>query len=44
LIVLLGGRERTAADYDALFRAAGFKLERIVPTPPGPSVVEAAPV
>jgi hypothetical protein len=42
--VLLGGRERTAAEYDTLFRPAGFKLARIVPTPPGPSVVEAAPV
>jgi hypothetical protein len=44
MLVLLGGRERTAAEYDALFRAAGFKLARIVPTPPGPSVVEAVPV
>jgi hypothetical protein len=44
MLVLLGGRERTAAEYDTLFRAAGFKLERVVPTPPGPSVVEAVPV
>jgi hypothetical protein len=44
MLVLLGGRERTAAEYDTLFRAAGFKLARVVPTPPGPSVVEAVPV
>jgi SAM-dependent methyltransferase len=44
MLVLLGGSERTAAEYDTLFRAAGFKLARVVPTPPGPSVVEAVPV
>jgi hypothetical protein len=44
MLVLLGSRERTAAEYDTLFRAAGFKLARVVPTPPGPSVVEAVPV
>jgi SAM-dependent methyltransferase len=44
MLVLLGGRERTAAEYDTLFRVAGFKLARVVPTPPGPSVVEAVPV
>ena len=44
MLVLLGGRERTAAEYDTLFRAAGFNLARVVPTPPGPSVVEAVPV
>ena len=38
------GRERTAAEYDALFRAADFRLARVVPTLPGPSVVEAVPV
>lgn len=37
------GRERTAAEYAALFRAAGFALGRIVPTPAGPGVVEAVP-
>jgi hypothetical protein len=44
LLVLLGGRERTTAEYDTLFRVAGFKLARVVPTPLGPSVVEAVPV
>jgi hypothetical protein len=44
MLVLLGGRERMAAEYDALFRATGFELTRVVPTPTGPSVVEAVPV
>jgi hypothetical protein len=44
MLVLLGGRERTTAEYDPLFRVAGFKLARVVPTPLGPSVVEAVPV
>ena len=44
MLVMAGGRERTAAEYDALFRAAGFALTRVIPTPPGPSVVEAAPI
>ena len=43
MLVMTGGRERTAAQYDALFRAAGFRLTRVVPTPSGPSVVEATP-
>ena len=44
MLVMAGGRERTAAEYDALFQAAGFRLTRVVPTAPGPSVVEAVPV
>jgi hypothetical protein len=44
MLVLLGGRERTASEYDTLFRTPGFKLDRVVPTPSGPSVVEAVPV
>ena len=44
MLLLLGGHERTAAEYDMLFRVAGFKLASVVPTPPGPSVVEAVPV
>ena len=44
MLVMVKGRERTAAEYDALFRAAGFALARVVPTLPGPSVVEAVPV
>jgi hypothetical protein len=44
MLVMAGGRERTAAEYSALFQAAGFALKRVVPTLPGPSVVEALPV
>ena len=44
MLVLLGARERTAAQYDALFQASGFRLTRVIPTPSGPSVVEAVPV
>lgn len=44
MLVVASGRERTAAEYEALLRAAGFALARIVPTAAGPSVVEAAPL
>jgi len=32
MLALTGGRERTRAQYDALFAACGFRLDRIVPT------------
>ena len=44
MLVLLGARERTAAEYNALFRTAGFALSRVVPTAAGASIVEAIPV
>lgn len=44
MLVLLGARERTAAEYDALFRLAGFALARVVSTAAGASIVEAVPV
>jgi hypothetical protein len=44
MLVLLRARERTAAEYEALFRAAGFALARVVPTVAGPSIVEGVPV
>ena len=44
MLVLVGARERTATEYDALFRRAGFSLLRVVPTSAGPSLVEAVPV
>jgi hypothetical protein len=43
MLVLLGARERTAAQYAALLHAADFRLTRVVPTPSGPSLVEAVP-
>jgi hypothetical protein len=44
MLVLLGACERTASEYEVLFRATGFALGRLVPTAAGPSIVEAMPV
>lgn len=44
MLVMASGRERTAAEYGTLFRAAGFELARVVPTPAGASIVEGVPV
>jgi SAM-dependent methyltransferase len=44
MLTMATGRERTSAEYDMLFRAAGFELSRVIPTTAGPSVVEAIPV
>jgi hypothetical protein len=44
MLLLLGARERTAAEFRALLESAGFAVVRIVPTasPAGLSVIEAA--
>jgi hypothetical protein len=44
MMVLPGGMERTEAEYRGLFKAAGFRLRRIVPTPIWISVIEGEPV
>lgn len=44
MLVLTGGRERTAGEYEALFRAGGFHLRRIVTTGSMRSVLEAEPL
>lgn len=44
MLVMLGGRERTADEFGRLFAEAGFCLTRIVPTSSGLSVVEGTPV
>ncbi|MER6913482.1 methyltransferase [Streptomyces sp. NPDC000594] len=41
MMASLTGRERTEADFAALFARADLRLERVVPTPAVPSVVEA---
>jgi hypothetical protein len=41
MLLLTGGRERTAVEYGSLLNDAGFKLVRIVPTSSAGSVVEA---
>ena len=33
MLVMTSGRERTAAEYEKLLGAGGFKLSRVVPTP-----------
>jgi hypothetical protein len=38
-----GGQERTESEYADLLQRAGFKLERIVPTPTPFKIVEALP-
>jgi SAM-dependent methyltransferase len=44
MLVLLGGRERTEAEYRRLLGDAGFRLERVIPTHSPFSVIEAARV
>jgi hypothetical protein len=40
MLLLPGGKERTAEQFTQLFAAAGFELTRIVPTPSPLSVIE----
>jgi hypothetical protein len=44
MLVMTGGRERTAAEFGSLLAASGFALKRIVPPPTLVSLIEAAPV
>ncbi len=41
MLVVLGGRERTEEEYRQLLRAAGFRLERVIPTHSPFNVIEA---
>jgi len=41
MLVLLGGRERTEAEYASLLSAADLKLDRLIPTAAGASILEA---
>ena len=43
MLVMTGGRERTEAEYGALFAAGGFRLTRVVPCGPA-DVIEGVPV
>jgi hypothetical protein len=43
MLVVLGGRERTVAEYPQLLEAAGLKLMRILPTASPLSILEAEP-
>ncbi|MFO0579326.1 MAG: methyltransferase [Polyangia bacterium] len=44
MLALTGGRERTAEEFTALLRAAGFELRRVIPTPSPYSMIEACAV
>jgi hypothetical protein len=44
MLVIPGGRERTEAEYAEMYAKAGFRLERVVPTPTEVSVIEGRPV
>jgi hypothetical protein len=44
MLVTVGGKERSAAEYGALFRAADFELTRVVPTASPLSLIEARPM
>lgn len=41
MLVMTGGRERTEAEYAALFASSGFRLARVIPTQTEMSVIEA---
>jgi len=43
MLVMPGGKERTEAEFRALFDRAGYTLTRIVPTKSPMSVIEATP-
>jgi hypothetical protein len=44
MLVETGGMERTAEQYQDLLAAAGFRIERIIPTSEASSIIEAIPV
>ena len=44
MMVIVSGRERSKAEYEALFKAAGFSLTRIIATQSVISIIEAVPV
>lgn len=43
MLVMTGGKERTPDEYGQLLSSAGFRLNRVVPTPAGVAVFEALP-
>jgi hypothetical protein len=40
MLVIPGGKERTADEYRTLYESSGFRLTRIVPTSAEVSVIE----
>jgi ubiquinone/menaquinone biosynthesis C-methylase UbiE len=43
MLVMTGGKERTAAEFEQLLATAGFKLLRVIPTDLPTSIIEAQP-
>ncbi|HEY8516759.1 MAG TPA: methyltransferase [Candidatus Binatia bacterium] len=43
MLVNTGGRQRSEEEFRALYEAAGFKLERVLPTPANVCVIEGRP-
>ena len=41
MLVMLGGRERTAGEYSALLQRCGYAVERVIPTGGMFSVIDA---
>jgi hypothetical protein len=44
MLVCTGGRQRSEAEFRALYAATGFRLTRIVPTPVRIGIIEGEPV
>jgi SAM-dependent methyltransferase len=44
MLVVTGGRQRSEEEFRSLYRSAGFKLTKIVPTATGVSLIEGVPV
>jgi hypothetical protein len=44
MLVMLGGRNRTEAEFRALYAAAGLHLTRVIPTTAGVGLIEGQPV
>ncbi|XTP10455.1 methyltransferase [Streptomyces albus subsp. chlorinus] len=44
MLMLLEGRERTAAEFDSLLGRSGFRLDRVLPAPAASSLIEAEAV
>jgi hypothetical protein len=40
--ILVGGRDRTRAEYESLFERAGFSISRLLPTATGRTIIELA--
>ncbi|MFZ1988152.1 MAG: methyltransferase [Alphaproteobacteria bacterium] len=43
MLAALSGRERTHAEFERLFAASGFSLDRVTPTAAGASILEGTP-